>query len=92
MMKKLATFYITPDIRGTRPDSVASPEISWAQFGNEMLLYADEPQWEGLMEHAGRDALQLREHRATVKREHMHVVVQKCRTGGSFNRSTRTSR
>jgi Zn-dependent M28 family amino/carboxypeptidase len=76
MMKKLATFYITPDMRGTRPASMASPEISWAQFGNEMLLYADEPQWEGFMEHAGRDALQLREKRATVRREHMHVVVQ----------------
>jgi len=55
---------------------MASPEISWAQFGNEMLLYADELQWEGLMEHAGRDALQLREHGAPVKREQMHVVVQ----------------
>jgi hypothetical protein len=75
-MKKLATLYTTPDIRGTGLDSVVSQEISWAQFGNEMLLYADEPQWEGLMERAGRDALQLREQRATVKREYMHVVVQ----------------
>jgi Zn-dependent M28 family amino/carboxypeptidase len=75
-MKKLATLYVTPDIRGTRLDSVVSQEISWAQFGNEMLLYADEPQWEGLMERAGRDALQLREKRATVQREHMHMVVQ----------------
>src|ERR687893_1262759 len=73
---KLATFSASPSGRDVRLGSAVPPGTSWAQFGDEVLLYTDEPQWEGLVEHAGRSALQLREHPATVKREHMHVVVQ----------------
>jgi Peptidase family M28 len=73
---KLATFSAPPSGRDVRLGSAVPPGTSWAQFGDEVLLYTDEPQWEGLVEHAGRSALQLREHPATVKREHMHVVVQ----------------
>src|SRR5215212_2758447 len=73
---KLATLSVAPSGRGAQPGSEVPPGTSWAQFGDEVLLYTDEPRWEGPVEHAGRSALQLREHRATVKREHMHVVVQ----------------
>src|SRR5215212_5076026 len=73
---KLATYYVQPGARASRLDSVVPPGASWAQFGDEVLLYTDETQWEGLVERAGRGDLQLREHRATVEREHMHVVVQ----------------
>src|SRR5918997_3627523 len=73
---KLATFSAPPSGRDVRLGSTVPPGTTWAQFGDEILLYTDEPQWEGLVEHAGRSALQLREHPATVEREHMHVVVQ----------------
>lgn len=73
---KLATYHVQPDARSTWLDSAVSLGASWAQFGDELLLCTDETQWEGLAKRAGRRALQLRELRATVKREHMHVVVQ----------------
>jgi hypothetical protein len=49
---------------------------SWAQFGDQVLLYADDTEGEDLAAHAGRGALRLKAYSAPVKTEHMHIVVQ----------------
>ena len=72
---RLATLHVPQGARGAQRDSTIPPGTSWARFGDELLLYAEEPQWEDLrVERPGPGVLKLREHRATVKREHMHVV------------------
>jgi hypothetical protein len=73
---KLATYRVPPDARGARADLAAPPGTSWAQFGDEVLIFAENTWWEGLAERARQGAPQLQEHQATVEREHMHVVVQ----------------
>jgi hypothetical protein len=73
---KLATFFVPPTGRGAGLSSSVPPGTFWAQFGDEVLLYTDEPRWEELVEREGQSFLQPREHRVTVEREHMHVVVQ----------------
>ena len=69
---KLATYRLTPDAPGTPPD--VPPGASWARFGDEVLLVSDEARWDASAERPGRGA--LRECRASVEREHLHVVVQ----------------
>jgi hypothetical protein len=49
---------------------------SWAQFGDQVLLYADGTEGEDLATRAGRTAHQLQEYTTPTKREHMHIVVQ----------------
>jgi hypothetical protein len=73
---KLATYHLLPDARAPRVDPRGLPCTSWAQFGNQVLLYADDTAWEGLAKRADRGALRLQEYPAPAKREHMHVVVQ----------------
>jgi Peptidase family M28 len=73
---KLATYHVRPEARGTQLDSVVSTGASWSQFGNEVLVYTSETQWERVAERAGPSPLQLQEGRASVRREDMHVVVQ----------------
>ena len=76
---KLARYHLLPDNRSAQLDAAVSLGASWVQFGNELLLYTDDNQWEGLVGRAGQRTLQLQEHPATVKRENMHLVVQKGR-------------
>ena len=73
---KLATFSAPPTGRGAGLGSSVPPGTFWAQFGDEVLLYTDEPRWEELVEREGWSFLQPREHQVSVEREHMHVVVQ----------------
>jgi hypothetical protein len=73
---RLATYSVPPNRRGGRPGSSVPPGTFWARFGDEVLLYTDESRWQELVEREGQSSLQLREHRVTVEREHMHVVVQ----------------
>lgn len=42
---KLATFSVPPSGRGARLGSWVPPGTFWAQFGDEVLLYSDEPRW-----------------------------------------------
>jgi hypothetical protein len=51
-------------------------DTSWAQFGDQVLIYADDTAGEDLATRAGRTALQLREYSTSAKREHLHIVVQ----------------
>ena len=73
---KLATYHLSSDARTSRIDPRGMPGASWAQFGDELLLYADEAEWGRVVEGAGQRALPLQERQTSVKREHMHVVVQ----------------
>ncbi len=71
---KLATYRLTPDAPGAPLD--LPPGASWAQFGDEVLLFSDEARWDALAERAERGALQLRQRQPDVERRHLHVVVQ----------------
>jgi hypothetical protein len=73
---KLATYHLLPDVRAPRVDPRGLPGTSWAQFGDQVLLYADDTAWEELAKRADRSALRLQEYSAPAKREHMHIVVQ----------------
>ena len=73
---KLATYHLPSDARTSQIDPRGLPGTSWAQFGDELLLYTDETEWGRLMEDAGRSALPLQERQTSVKMEHMHLVVQ----------------
>jgi peptidase M28-like protein len=73
---KLATYRVPPDARGARLDPTVLPDTSWAQFGDEVVLFGEETRWERLAERARRGAPQLQEHRASVERGHLHLVVQ----------------
>jgi hypothetical protein len=73
---KLATYNIPPDARGKQFNLVVSPNTSWAQFGDKVLLYADDTAWEGVADRTERSGLRLQEYPAAVKREHMQIVVQ----------------
>jgi Peptidase family M28 len=76
---KLARYHLTPDSRSAKLDAAVSLGASWMQFGNELLLYTDDNQWEGLVGRAGQRTLQLQEYPETLKRENMHLIVQKGR-------------
>jgi peptidase M28-like protein len=73
---KFATYHLLPDARTARMDARDLSGTSWAQFGDQVLLYADDTAGEDLTIRAGRTALQLREYSIPAKREHLHVVVQ----------------
>ena len=64
---KLATYHLPSDARTSRIDPRGLPGTSWAQFGDELLLYADETEWGRLVEGAGRSALPLQERQTSVK-------------------------
>lgn len=68
---KVATYRLTPDTPGAPLD--LPPEVSWARFGDELLLVSDDTQGEDLAEWG---TTRLRERQPDVEREHLHVVVQ----------------
>ena len=65
---KVATYRLTPDTPGAPPD--LPPEVTWARFGDELLLVSDETQGDALRVRG------LRERQPEVERENLHVVVQ----------------
>ena len=65
---KVATYRLTPDTPGAPPD--LPPEVSWARFGDELLLVSDETRRDDLAERG------VRERQPDVERENLHVVVQ----------------
>jgi hypothetical protein len=65
---KVATYRLTPETTGAPPD--LPPEVSWARFGDELLLVSDETQGDALREWGPR------ERQTDVERENLHVVVQ----------------
>jgi Peptidase family M28 len=73
---KLVTYYLPPDARASRTDPRGLAGTSWAQFGDQMLLYADDSEGEDLATRASPSALRLQEYSAPARKEHMHIVVQ----------------
>jgi hypothetical protein len=73
---KLAIYDTSPEARGEQLKEGVAPGASWAQFGDKVLLYADDKQGEELAKHAERSRLRLQEYPTSVQREHMHIVVQ----------------
>ena len=65
---KVATYRLTPDTPGAPPD--LPPEVTWARFGDELLLVSDETQGDALRVRG------LQERQPEVERENLHVVVQ----------------
>ena len=68
---KVSTYRLKPDAPGVSPD--LPPEVSWARFGDDLLLVSGETRYDEL---AQRSGLPLRERQPEVEREHLHVVVQ----------------
>jgi hypothetical protein len=52
------------------------PGACWAQFGQEVLVLAEEAQWGEVVHRTGRSAIRLQERRSPVTRARLHVVVQ----------------
>ena len=73
---KLVTYHLPPDARAAGMEARGLSGASWAQFGDQVLLYADDTEGEDLATRAGRTTLQLQEYSIPAKREHMHIVVQ----------------
>ena len=73
---KLAIYDIPTDARGKQFNLAHSPGASWAQFGDKVLLYADDTAWEEIAQRTERSALRLQEYPAPVNRDHLHIVVQ----------------
>jgi hypothetical protein len=65
---KVATYRLRPDTPGAPPD--LPPEVTWARFGDELLLVSDETRGDVRRERG------LRERQTDVERENLHVVVQ----------------
>jgi hypothetical protein len=65
-----------PNARGEQLRLMASPGVSWAQFGDQVLFYADDTEAEDLAKRAGREGRRLQAYSAPAKTEHMYIVVQ----------------
>jgi hypothetical protein len=85
---KLAMVNTPPDARGEQLRLMASPGVSWAQFGDQVLFYADDTEAEDLAKRAGQGARRLQEYSAPAKTEPMYIVVQ---NGRLFQLTGRTS-
>ena len=73
---RLATYRASSRARRKRQESFAAVGLATAQFGDEILLYGNEKQWDTLKTSVRRGELRLIERAAKVKREHLYVVVQ----------------
>ena len=75
----LATAARPSDGLRARSDPAGSVASNWAQFGDEVFLFGNEGGWGDLAERAGRAAADVSEQQLEVRRDHLHVVVQKGR-------------
>jgi len=81
---KLATFRVSPQSAGragmSAPSgSVASGNISWVKFGDEMVYLGQEQDLDQFVGEAGRAGLVLQEHADLIDRRRLHIVAQKGR-------------
>jgi Zn-dependent M28 family amino/carboxypeptidase len=73
---KLAKYYLQSNDFSPQSNRLSSMGAAWFRFGDELLVYANENPSETPV---GMSALPLQEHLANIKRENMHLVVQKGR-------------
>jgi len=76
------------DVLKARSDPAGSVASNWAQFGDDVLLFGNQGGWSGLTEQAGRAAAEISEQPINVRRDHLHLVVQK---GRLFQREQRSN-
>ena len=55
-------------------DSITAP---WVKFGDEIVLMSDKPASDELVEESGRVSSELKDIGSVLKRENLHLVVQK---------------
>ena len=73
---KLATFHARASARRKQRDAFVASGLSTAQFGEDILLFGEDTQWDTVTARAGRDGSRLTERAAKVKRDHLYVVIQ----------------
>ena len=73
---KLARCQLPVDERAARSDSVATLDAGWVRFGDDVLLYAEDAKWNGVLERAQQQSLRLQERSDVVEKDHMHLVIQ----------------
>jgi Peptidase family M28 len=73
---KLARCQLPVDERATRLGSVATLNAGWVRFGDEVLLYAEDTEWNEVVERAQQQSLRLQEHSDVVEKDSMHLVIQ----------------
>ena len=73
---RLATYRLPNQARAGGPQPFHVPDASSVRFGEEVVVYADETHWDGVVERAGRSAARLQEHPRPIRRDHLYLVVQ----------------
>jgi hypothetical protein len=73
---RLARCQLPVDERATRSGPVATLDAGWVRFGDELLLYAEDTKWNGVVERAQQRSLRLQEHSDVVGKDHIHLVIQ----------------
>lgn len=77
---QLGRYRIAPD-GGAGLEAPPTPGLGadWVQFGDEMIVYADDAAWPGVAARAASSNLELAEVPAQTTRDRLHLVVQKGR-------------
>lgn len=73
---KVAICRLPMDIRSARSALEELPDAWRVQFGHELLLYAPNAKWAGVLAHARRSHLPMQEHPAAIKPENLYLVTQ----------------
>jgi hypothetical protein len=73
---RLARYRLRAEEPTARVDSAAASDAGWVRFGDEVLLYAEDDKWDGVVERARQQRLRLDEQSGGVEKDHMHLVVQ----------------
>jgi hypothetical protein len=73
---KLATYNVPANARGKSFAPTLPSDASWARFGDDVLLFAEDAQWKGVADRARKGNLQRQNQAITVKKERLHIVVQ----------------
>jgi hypothetical protein len=60
----------------TTHPSVAASAAGWVRLGDEVLLYAEDDKWDGVLERARQLWLRLEEQSDGVEQDHLHLIVQ----------------
>jgi len=76
---RLATCKIEKGTLGARRGQVKALGAWWAQFGDKIFIYAAKSKWNSVRSNAERGGLSLEEYPDEIRREDMHLVIQKGR-------------
>lgn len=74
---KLATCRLPTSVGSITSRAPESLSVPWVQFGEEVLLYGPDEQWDSLITRARRTGLDPEPLPRSVERERLHLVIQK---------------